>query len=223
MSAIASAARRPPRGGSSNLISRTLQLSRRHWSLEADPDTHMAAFNQLSSAFRALSFSRGVLSSSSSSSRSHLALTSLPAMSSSPTVLSRCFGQSASAATTYRQVLRGARKPHRPPVNRSPALEGSPSVKGVCSKIFTTKPKKPNSALRKCARVRCSNGRVVTAYIPGEGHNLQEHSVVLLRGGRVQDLPGVRYHLVRGALDFAGVVNRTTSRSKYGVKKPKAA
>lgn len=96
-------------------------------------------------------------------------------------------------------------------------------MKGVCSRIFTTKPKKPNSAIRKCARVRCSNGRMVTAYIPGEGHNLQEHSVVLLRGGRVQDVPGVRYHLVRGALDFAGVVNRRTSRSKYGAKKPKEA
>lgn len=172
----------------------------------------------LSSAFRAMSIGRNYATRSSSmasSFSSPLVLFSvrrlLPCASSY-----RSFGSTAPAETTYRQVLRGARKPHRPPVNRAPALEGNPFVKGVCSKIFTTKPKKPNSAIRKCARVRCSNGRVVTAYIPGEGHNLQEHSVVLLRGGRVQDVPGVRYHLVRGALDFAGVVNRTTSRSKYG-------
>ncbi|CCU97930.1 unnamed protein product [Malassezia sympodialis ATCC 42132] len=117
---------------------------------------------------------------------------------------------------TLQQAMRGARRPHRPPVNRTPALEGCPFVKGVCIKIFTTKPKKPNSAIRKMARVRLTNGRTVTAYIPGEGHNLQEHSVVLMRGGRVQDVPGVRYTLVRGALDFGGVVGRTTSRSKYG-------
>ncbi|CEH12945.1 30s ribosomal protein s12 [Ceraceosorus bombacis] len=130
---------------------------------------------------------------------------------------------SVSLGTTYRQVLRGARKPRRPPVNRTPALQGQPFVKGVCTKVFTSKPKKPNSALRKIARVKLSNGRSTTAYIPGEGHNLQEHSVVLLRGGRVQDVPGVRYHLVRGWGDMAGVVGRTTSRSKYGVPKPKAA
>lgn len=122
---------------------------------------------------------------------------------------------------TLQQAMRGARRPHRPPVNRVPALEGCPFVKGVCTKIFTTKPKKPNSAIRKMARVRLTNGRTVTAYIPGEGHNLQEHSVVLMRGGRVQDVPGVRYTLVRDALDFGGVVGRTTSRSKYGAKKPK--
>ncbi|WFD03806.1 hypothetical protein MOBT1_002500 [Malassezia obtusa] len=114
------------------------------------------------------------------------------------------------AHVTLQQAMRGARRPHRPPVNRVPALEGCPFVKGVCTKIFTTKPKKPNSAIRKMARVRLSNGRTVTAYIPGEGHNLQEHSVVLMRGGRVQDVPGVRYRLVRGALDFGGVVGRTT-------------
>jgi small subunit ribosomal protein S12 len=106
--------------------------------------------------------------------------------------LCRSFSCTSLNQTTYRQVIRGARKPHRPPVNRSPALEGSPFVKGVCSRIFTTKPKKPNSAIRKVARVKLTNGRIVTAYIPGEGHNLQEHSVVLIRGGRVQDLPGVR-------------------------------
>ncbi|KDN48525.1 ribosomal protein S12 [Tilletiaria anomala UBC 951] len=134
----------------------------------------------------------------------------------------RAFTSTPARQVTLQQCLRGARKAHRPRVNRVPALEGRPFVKGVCSKIFTTKPKKPNSAIRKVARVKLSNGRTVTAYIPGEGHNLQEHSVVLMRGGRVQDVPGVRYHLVRGALDFGGVANRTTSRSKYGTKKPKS-
>ncbi len=103
----------------------------------------------------------------------------------------------------------------------SPALEGSPQKRGVCTRVSTTTPKKPNSALRKIARVRLTNGLEVTAYIPGIGHNLQEHSVVLVRGGRVKDLPGVRYHLVRGALDAAGVDDRKKGRSKYGVKKPK--
>jgi len=98
----------------------------------------------------------------------------------------------------------------------------SPFKRGICVKVFTVTPKKPNSALRKVARVRLSNGKEVTAYIPGEGHNLQEHSVVLIRGGRVKDLPGVRYHIVRGALDTAGVEGRKTSRSKYGVKKEKS-
>lgn len=104
----------------------------------------------------------------------------------------RALSSSAPVSVTLQQAMRGARKPHRPPVNRVPALEGCPFVKGVCTKIFTTKPKKPNSAIRKMARVRLTNGRTVTAYIPGEGHNLQEHSVVLMRGGRVQDVPGVR-------------------------------
>ncbi len=103
----------------------------------------------------------------------------------------------------------------------SRALEGSPQKRGVCLRVSTTTPKKPNSALRKIARVRLTNGVEVTAYIPGIGHNLQEHSVVLVRGGRVKDLPGVRYHLVRGALDAAGVENRAQSRSKYGTKKPR--
>ncbi|PWN88177.1 ribosomal protein S12 [Acaromyces ingoldii] len=147
----------------------------------------------------------------------------LPPLVSRSALASCAFSTTSPCAVTYRQVARGARKPHRPPVNRTPALEGAPFVKGVCNRIFTTKPKKPNSAIRKVARVKLSNGRIVTAYIPGEGHNLQEHSVVLMRGGRVQDVPGVRYHLVRGALDFGGVANRTTSRSKYGTKKPKAA
>ncbi|WP_449241294.1 30S ribosomal protein S12 [Desulfoscipio gibsoniae] len=103
----------------------------------------------------------------------------------------------------------------------SPALKESPQKRGVCTRVYTTTPKKPNSALRKVARVRLTNGIEVTSYIPGIGHNLQEHSVVLVRGGRVKDLPGVRYHIVRGALDCAGVQNRNRGRSKYGAKRPK--
>jgi small subunit ribosomal protein S12 len=105
--------------------------------------------------------------------------------------------------------------------SNSPALKENPQKRGVCTRVYTTTPKKPNSALRKIARVRLTNGIEVTAYIPGIGHNLQEHSVVLVRGGRVKDLPGVRYHLVRGTLDAAGVQNRNQSRSKYGTKRPK--
>ena len=105
--------------------------------------------------------------------------------------------------------------------NASPALKGNPQKRGVCTRVYTTTPKKPNSALRKVARVRLTNGMEVTAYIPGEGHNLQEHSVVLLRGGRVKDLPGVRYHILRGNLDTQGVANRKQRRSLYGTKKPK--
>ena len=104
----------------------------------------------------------------------------------------------------------------------APALRECPQKRGVCTRVYTTTPKKPNSALRKVARVRLVNGFEVTAYIPGEGHNLQEHSIVLVRGGRVKDLPGVRYHIVRGALDSAGVEKREKSRSKYGTKRPKA-
>ncbi|MEW5897820.1 MAG: 30S ribosomal protein S12 [Bacillota bacterium] len=103
----------------------------------------------------------------------------------------------------------------------APALQGCPQRRGVCTRVYTTTPKKPNSALRKVARVRMTNGIEVTSYIPGIGHNLQEHSVVLVRGGRVKDLPGVRYHIVRGALDSAGVQNRRRGRSKYGAKRPK--
>ena len=103
----------------------------------------------------------------------------------------------------------------------APALKECPQKRGVCTRVYTTTPKKPNSALRKVARVRLTNGIEVTAYIPGIGHNLQEHSVVLIRGGRVKDLPGVRYHIIRGALDTAGVANRNQSRSKYGAKRPK--
>ena len=103
----------------------------------------------------------------------------------------------------------------------TPALKGNPQKRGVCTRVYTTTPKKPNSALRKVTRVRLTNGMEVSAYIPGEGHNLQEHSIVLLEGGRVKDLPGVRYHIIRGTLDTSGVSDRTTSRSRYGTKKPK--
>ena len=105
--------------------------------------------------------------------------------------------------------------------DKVPALQECPQKRGVCTRVFTTTPKKPNSALRKVARVRLTNGYEVTSYIPGEGHNLQEHSVVLIRGGRVKDLPGVRYHIIRGALDTQGVKNRKQRRSKYGAKRPK--
>ena len=114
------------------------------------------------------------------------------------------------------------RKPRQAPVTKSkvPALENCPAKRGVCTRVYTTTPKKPNSALRKVARVRLVNGIEVTSYIPGVGHNLQEHSVVMIRGGRVKDLPGVRYHIVRGTLDSQGVQGRKQSRSKYGAKKP---
>ncbi len=121
---------------------------------------------------------------------------------------------------TINQLVRKGRKR----INKktaTPALKGSPQKRGVCTRVYTTTPKKPNSALRKVTRVRLTNGMEVTAYIPGEGHNLQEHSIVLLEGGRVKDLPGVRYHIIRGTLDTSGVSDRTTSRSRYGTKKPK--
>ncbi len=119
---------------------------------------------------------------------------------------------------TINQLIR---KPRKSPVmrNKVPALEQCPQKRGVCTRVYTTTPKKPNSALRKIARVRLSNKFEVTSYIPGEGHNLQEHSIVLVRGGRVKDLPGVRYHIVRGTLDTAGVSKRKKSRSKYGAKR----
>ena len=122
---------------------------------------------------------------------------------------------------TINQLVRKGRQ-DKVSKNKTPALKGSPQRRGVCTRVYTTTPKKPNSALRKVARVRLSSGIEVTAYIPGEGHNLQEHSVVLIRGGRVKDLPGVKYHIVRGALDAAGVNDRRKSRSKYGTKRPKA-
>ena len=123
---------------------------------------------------------------------------------------------------TINQLVRKGRQ-DKVSKNKTPALKGSPQRRGVCTRVYTTTPKKPNSALRKVARVRLSSGVEVTAYIPGVGHNLQEHSIVLVRGGRVKDLPGVRYHIVRGTLDATGVEKRRRSRSKYGVKRPKAA
>ncbi|USP75951.1 uncharacterized protein yc1106_03225 [Curvularia clavata] len=124
---------------------------------------------------------------------------------------------------TLIQVLRQGRIAQKARKLRSPQLKDRPELKGVCLKVGTTKPKKPNSGERKIARVRLSTGKVITAYIPGEGHNVQQHSVVMVRGGRAQDCPGVKYHLVRGALDLGGVGNRITARSKYGTKKPKSA
>ena len=123
---------------------------------------------------------------------------------------------------TIAQLVRKGRE-QKTSKTKTPALKGAPQRRGVCTRVYTTTPKKPNSALRKVARVRLTNGFEVTAYIPGEGHNLQEHSIVLIRGGRVKDLPGVRYHIVRGTLDASGVNGRNQSRSKYGTKKPKAA
>ena len=121
---------------------------------------------------------------------------------------------------TTSQLMRSPRRSSKVK-SKSPALNRCPQLRGVCKRVFTTTPKKPNSALRKVCRVKLSSGMEVTAYIPGEGHNLQEHSIVLVRGGRVKDLPAVRYHIVRGTLDTIGVEGRTKSRSKYGVKRPK--
>ncbi len=121
---------------------------------------------------------------------------------------------------TINQLIANPRQPLKTR-NKVPALQASPQKRGVCTRVYTTTPKKPNSALRKVAKVRLTNGQEVIAYIPGEGHNLQEHSIVLVRGGRVKDLPGVRYHIVRGSLDSLGVDGRRRSRSKYGAKRPK--
>ena len=121
---------------------------------------------------------------------------------------------------TINQLVRKSRKKVTKR-NKVPALKACPQKRGVCTRVYTTTPKKPNSALRKVARVRLSNGFEVTSYIPGEGHNLQEHSVVMIRGGRVKDLPGVRYHIIRGTLDTQGVANRKQARSLYGAKRPK--
>jgi len=122
---------------------------------------------------------------------------------------------------TINQLVRKGRKVVQMK-SKAPALQNCPQKRGVCTRVYTTTPKKPNSALRKVARVRLTNGMEVTAYIPGEGHNLQEHSIVLIRGGRIKDLPGVRYHIIRGTLDTSGVDDRNKSRSKYGTKKPKS-
>ena len=121
---------------------------------------------------------------------------------------------------TINQLVRKGREP-KPVKSKEPAMEQNPQKRGVCTRVYTTNPKKPNSALRKVAKVRLTNQREVIAYIPGEGHNLQEHSVVLIRGGRVRDRPGVRYHVLRGVLDTQGVKDRRQSRSKYGAKRPK--
>ena len=123
---------------------------------------------------------------------------------------------------TVNQLIRKSRQPQKAR-NKVPAMEANPQKRGVCTRVYTTTPKKPNSALRKVAKVRLTNGYEVVSYIPGEGHNLQEHSVVLIRGGRVKDLPGVRYHIVRGSLDLQGVKDRKQARSKYGAKRPKKA
>jgi small subunit ribosomal protein S12 len=133
--------------------------------------------------------------------------------------LSLYFEGGISVPTINQLVRKGREKVKKK--SKAPALEGNPQKRGVCVRVYTTTPKKPNSALRKVARVRLSNGYEVTCYIPGIGHNLQEHSIVLVRGGRVKDLPGVRYKIIRGALDAAGVKDRRQSRSKYGAKKPK--
>ena len=122
---------------------------------------------------------------------------------------------------TIQQLIRKGRNTNKRKT-AAPPMQSCPQKRGVCTRVYTTTPKKPNSALRKVARVRLTNGIEVTAYIPGEGHNLQEHSIVLIRGGRVKDLPGVRYHIIRGTLDTAGVEGRTQSRSLYGTKRPKA-
>ena len=119
------------------------------------------------------------------------------------------------------QLIRSGRKSQKVK-SKTPAMSACPQKRGVCTRVYTLTPKKPNSAMRKVARVRLTNGFEVTAYIPGEGHNLQEHSIVLIRGGRVKDLPGVRYHIIRGVLDASGVEGRHNARSKYGVKRPKA-
>ena len=138
-----------------------------------------------------------------------------------PAERSVVYGEESSIMPTINQLIRKGRTKVTSKT-KSPALEGCPQKRGVCTKVMTVTPKKPNSALRKVARVRLSNGIEVTAYIPGIGHNLQEHSVVLIRGGRVKDLPGVRYHIIRGTKDTQGVNDRKRSRSKYGTKRPKA-
>ena len=123
---------------------------------------------------------------------------------------------------TINQLVRQGREAVRKK-SKTPAMQGCPQKRGVCIRVYTTTPKKPNSALRKVARVRLTNGQEVTSYIPGVGHNLQEHSIVMIRGGRVKDLPGIRYHIIRGSLDTVGVAGRKQSRSKYGAKAPKGA
>lgn len=159
-------------------------------------------------------------------SRTHLLLrAAFPAFhpcSTSTTKFARnTFHSSAPALRTLNQAMR-CKHPPKKALSKAPLLDDNPQRKGIVMQVFTAKPKKPNSAKRKVARVRLTSGKVLQAYIPGEGHNLQEHSVVLVRGGRAQDLPGVRYKLVRGASDLGGVANRVTARSRYGAKRPKS-
>ncbi|ORX36157.1 ribosomal protein S12 [Kockovaella imperatae] len=169
--------------------------------------------------------SRSIMSLSASFSRmmvgpSRLAYRSpLRSVACSSLTTIRSFSSSNPSSMTFRQVLKGGRRP-KTKEKGSPLLQSCPQKKGVCSRVFTAKPKKPNSAVRKVARVKLSNGYMTTCYIPGEGHNLQEHSVVLIRGGRTKDLPGVQYKIVRGAEDLSGVANRQRSRSKYGGECP---
>jgi small subunit ribosomal protein S12 len=149
-----------------------------------------------------------------------------PSCASAVLAQTRAFSSTPASLATINQAMRGchkAGKRARHAVSPALAEKNSPQMKGVCLKVGITRPKKPNSGERKTARIRLSSGRLITAYIPGEGHNIQQHSVVLVRGGRSQDCPGVRYHLVRGALDLGGVAARSSSRSKYGTKKPKKA
>ncbi|KAI1608157.1 30S ribosomal protein S12 [Exophiala viscosa] len=152
-------------------------------------------------------------------------LSSSPILHKASAPSSRLFSTTPTRSATLNQVRTNRRRPKKARHAVSPALAAQqrPEMKGVCLKVGVTKPKKPNSGQRKTAKVRLSNGKVISAYIPGEGHNVQQHSVVLVRGGRSQDCPGVRYHLVRGAFDLGGVPSRATSRSKYGTKKPKTA
>jgi small subunit ribosomal protein S12 len=161
-----------------------------------------------------------------SGSRRHLKPASPPsfpgALGIVPSNLKRHTHRTVSAMPTINQLVRLGRKVEATK-SKSPAMQNSPQRRGVCTRVYTTTPKKPNSALRKVAKVRLTNGFEVISYIGGEGHNLQEHSVVLVRGGRVKDLPGVRYHIVRGSLDLQGVKDRKQSRSKYGAKRPKKA
>ncbi|KAH9042027.1 ribosomal protein S12 [Lactarius pseudohatsudake] len=140
---------------------------------------------------------------------------------SAPNTFVNTFHSTAPAFRTLNQAMR-RKRPQRKALSKAPLLDVNPQRKGIVMQVFTAKPKKPNSAKRKVARVRLTSGKVLQAYIPGEGHNLQEHSVVLVRGGRAQDLPGVRYKLVRGASDLGGVAGRATARSRYGAKKPKS-
>ncbi|KAI0279209.1 mitochondrial 30S ribosomal protein S12 [Russula aff. rugulosa BPL654] len=155
-------------------------------------------------------------------SRTHLLFRAFPAFHPcSTSTASNTFHSSAPALRTLNQAMR-RKSPPKKVLSKAPLLDTNPQRKGIVMQVFTAKPKKPNSAKRKVARVRLTSGKVLQAYIPGEGHNLQEHSVVLVRGGRAQDLPGVRYKLVRGASDLGGVANRVTARSRYGAKRPKS-